>query len=167
MYVIYPIGCFLSGILQEKYGKKLCMIISNIPSIIGWILVYYSYSSVSLCIATLLMGFSSGFGAGSTSSYIGEIAEPRLRGTLGSMGSTAMWIGSLSLYILDSYYCWRTIALLSLTWPIFSTWFLVFVCHTLFLCYISIETYIIIFHSYFFFYRLQSHRCGCSLKGKT
>jgi len=127
LFIIHPVGCLLSGILQDKFGKKRCMILANVPSIIGWVLLYSAHSSVLLYASTLLMGFSTGFGAGSTSSYVGEISEPRLRGSLGSLGSTAMRIGTLLMYILGLFFDWRTVALFSTFCPIICICFIIFV----------------------------------------
>jgi len=127
LFIIYPVGCLASGILQDKFGKKLCMVFANIPSIIGWILLYSARSSVSLCASTLFMGFSTGFGAGSTSSYVGEISEPRLRGSLGSLGSTAMRMGTLFMYVQGLFLNWRTTALYSTFCPIICICFIIFV----------------------------------------
>ncbi|XP_025416578.1 facilitated trehalose transporter Tret1-like isoform X2 [Sipha flava] len=118
LFMVHPFGCFLSGILQGKLGKKRCMIIANVPSIVGWALLYSAESSTFLCASTLLMGFSTGFGPGSTSSYVGEISEPRLRGSLSSLGSTATRVGTLLTYVLGSFFGWRTVAMLSAICPI-------------------------------------------------
>lgn len=126
--MLHPFGCFFSGIMQGKVGKKYCMIMANVPSTIGWILLYLADSSVYLCASASLMGFSTGFGAGSTSSYVGEISEPRLRGSLSSLGNTAARVGSLSIYVLGSYFDWRTVALLSTSCPIICICLIVFVC---------------------------------------
>ncbi|KAL4143638.1 hypothetical protein QTP88_005950 [Uroleucon formosanum] len=127
LFIIHPVGCLLSGILQNKFGKKRCMILANVPSIFGWALLYCAHSSVLLCASTLLMGFSTGFGAGSTSSYVGEISEPRLRGSLGSLASTAMRVGTLLMYILGLFFDWRTVALYSAFCPIICICFVIFI----------------------------------------
>ncbi|KAF0773728.1 facilitated trehalose transporter Tret1-like [Aphis craccivora] len=95
LFIIHPFGCFLSGVLQGRFGKKYCMIFANIPSIIGWILLYLAQSSLFLYSSTLLMGFSIGVGAGAVHAYIGEITEPRLRGAMASLTNTAALFGIL------------------------------------------------------------------------
>ncbi|CAI6371052.1 unnamed protein product [Macrosiphum euphorbiae] len=40
LFIFHPTGSFLSGFLQERYGRKRCMILANVPSIFGWILLY-------------------------------------------------------------------------------------------------------------------------------
>lgn len=125
MYLINPIGCLLSGIIQDKYGIKTCMILANFPSIFGWIMLYSTYNPSLLCASTVLLGFSAGFGASSTASYVGQIAEPRLRGLFGSIGSSAMRIGTLFIYMMGYFFDWRTVSLISTFCPIVC-WCLIF-----------------------------------------
>jgi len=117
----------VSGFLQEKLGKKRCMIFANLPGLVGWILLYYANTSLILYTSTLLMGFSMGFGAGATSSYVGEISEPRLRGSLGSLGGIALRLGSSVIFVLGYFFEWRTVALLSSICPILCICLVVFV----------------------------------------
>lgn len=118
MFMTHPIGSFSSGYLQGKLGKKRCMIIANIPGMFGLIFLYFAYSWIFLYVSSLLIGLSTGFGAGATSSYVGEISEPRLRGSLGSLGSVAMRLGSSGLFIMAYFFDWRTVALLSTLCPV-------------------------------------------------
>lgn len=118
LFIIHPFGCFLSGVLQERFGKKRCMIFANVPSIAGWSLLYFAHSSFFLCASALLMGFSIGVGAGAVHAYVGEITEPRLRGTMASILNTAALFGSLLGFILGSLFDWRTVALLSALCPV-------------------------------------------------
>ncbi|CAI6369879.1 unnamed protein product [Macrosiphum euphorbiae] len=90
LFIFHPTGSFLSGFLQERYGRKQCMILANVPSIFGWILLYYTHSTVSLYSSTVLMGLGIGFSEASISSYVGEITEPRLRGSMASLANVAL-----------------------------------------------------------------------------
>lgn len=116
--VTHPIGCFLSGIVQEKFGKKRCMIIANVPGVVAWLLLYSAHHSVQLCASALLMGFGTGFGAGSTSSYVGEISEPRLRGSLGALGSAGIRLGTFSVFAACTFFDWRSVTLWSALCPL-------------------------------------------------
>jgi len=158
LFIIYPVGCLLSGILQDKFGKKRCMILANVPSIIGWVFLYFAQSSMLLCASTLLMGLSTGFGAGSTSSYVGEISEPRLRGSLGSLGSMATRIGTLLMYILGLFFDWKTTALISMFCPIICICFVIFVRINIWL---SILLFIIFFVNIFINLYCKSILCMC------
>ncbi|CAI6345707.1 unnamed protein product [Macrosiphum euphorbiae] len=118
--IFHPAGSFFSGILQDKFGRKRCMIFANFPSIFGWILLYYTHSVVSLYASTVLMGLSIGFSEAPILSYIAEITEPRLRGSMTSLTSTAPMLGVSFLFTLAYLFEWQTVALLSTLCPITS-----------------------------------------------
>lgn len=118
--IFHPAGSVLSGLLQERFGRKRCMIIANFPSIFGWILLYYTHSVVSLYASTVMMGLSIGFSEAPIFSYVGEITEPRLRGAMASLTSTAPMFGGSFLFTLGYFFEWRTVALLSTLCPITS-----------------------------------------------
>jgi len=108
----------MSGFLQEKFGRKRCMIFANIPSIFGWILLYFSKSAMTLYTSTVLMGLSIGFSEAPILSYVGEITEPRLRGSMSSLACATSMIGAFLTYIMGYIFEWRTVALLSTLCPI-------------------------------------------------
>ncbi|VVC25992.1 Sugar transporter, conserved site,Major facilitator superfamily domain,Major facilitator, sugar [Cinara cedri] len=119
LYVFHPIGSFISGFLQERFGRKRCMIFANVPSIFGWILLYYSHTTISLYTSTVLMGMSIGFSEAPILSYVGEITEPKLRGSMTSLASMTSMLGSLIVFTLRYYFSnWRTVALLSTLCPL-------------------------------------------------
>uniref|UniRef100_A0A2S2Q0I1 Facilitated trehalose transporter Tret1 n=1 Tax=Sipha flava TaxID=143950 RepID=A0A2S2Q0I1_9HEMI len=94
------------------------MILTNIPGVIGWILLYYAQSATILCVSIIIMGFNVGFNFGPTYSYIGEMTEPRLRGIMASLLSMAVMTGSLLTFALGSMLHWRTVALVNACCPI-------------------------------------------------
>lgn len=104
------------------------MIIANFPSIFGWILLYYTHSVVSLYASTVMMGLSIGFSEAPIFSYVGEITEPRLRGAMASLTSTAPMFGGSFLFTLGYFFEWRTVALLSTLCPITSICVVMLVC---------------------------------------
>ncbi|XP_060878897.1 facilitated trehalose transporter Tret1-like isoform X2 [Metopolophium dirhodum] len=118
--IFHPVGSFVSGFLQERFGRKRCIIFANFPSIFGWILLYYTHSAVSLYASTILMGLSIGFSEAPILSYVGEITEPRLRGSMASLTSTAPMLGVSFLFTLAYFFEWQTVALLSTFCPITS-----------------------------------------------
>lgn len=142
LFIIHPFGCFLSGVLQERFGKKFCMIFANVPSIVGWTLLYFTHSSIFLYASTLLMGFSIGVGAGAVHAYIGEITEPRLRGSMASITNTAALFGSLLGFILGSLFDWRTVALLSTLCPIICVSLIILVRDVLYIYCLPVFTYV-------------------------
>ncbi|XP_025205280.1 facilitated trehalose transporter Tret1-like [Melanaphis sacchari] len=118
LFIFHPTGSFLSGFLQDKFGRKRCMIVANIPSIFGWIMLYFTHSAFSLYASTIMMGLSIGFSEAPILSYVGEITEPRLRGMMASLTSAAGMIGMFLIYLLGYFFEWRIVALLSTLCPI-------------------------------------------------
>jgi len=128
LFVFHPTGSFLSGFLQERYGRKRCMVLANIPSILGWIMLYYTHSVASLYASTVLMGLSIGFSEAPILSYVGEITEPRIRGMMASLASTAGMLGMFLIYLLGYFFEWRIVALLSTLCPITCICLVMLVC---------------------------------------
>ncbi|XP_050437238.1 uncharacterized protein LOC126843634 [Adelges cooleyi] len=127
LYVCHPTGSFLSGFLQERFGRKRCMLMANVPSILGWILLYFTESTTMLYAASLSMGMSIGFSEAPILSYVGEITEPRLRGSMASIASLSSMIGMLLISILGFFFPWRTVALLSTMCPVLCICFVSFI----------------------------------------
>lgn len=113
--------------MLQRLGKKRCMMISNVPSLAGWILLYQSYSSIFLCASTSMVGFSIGFSSNAILAYVAEISEPRLRGKLTSSSSIAVVIGTSLVFGLNTILHWRTIALVNASCPIICTCLIFFV----------------------------------------
>ncbi|XP_075210782.1 facilitated trehalose transporter Tret1-2 homolog [Lycorma delicatula] len=118
LMICQPLGSILSGFIQEWIGRKKCMLLVNIPQLIGWWLINSSKNVEMLYIASTLMGFSVGFMEAPTLSYVGEISQPHLRGTLASFTSTYISLGYFLMYLLGSLTKWRTAVAIASSVPI-------------------------------------------------
>ncbi|KAL1139897.1 hypothetical protein AAG570_006874 [Ranatra chinensis] len=118
LLIFQPVGSILSGMLQEPMGRKKCMILVNLPQLAGWLLVYYAQSVETLFLAAICMGFSVGFKEAPTLSYVGEISQPHLRGTLASFTSVYVSVGNVFMFLLGSVTDWRTTAAISTVVPV-------------------------------------------------
>lgn len=78
----------------------------------------YASMTEHLFLAALVMGFSIGFMEAPTLSYVGEIAQPHLRGALASFTSVYISVGMLLMYIMATFTDWRTAAAISTSVPI-------------------------------------------------
>lgn len=163
LFIFHPTGSFMSGFLQERFGRKRCMIFANIPSIFGWVMLYFADSIFLIYTSTVLMGLGIGFSEAPILSYVGEITEPRLRGSMTSLATASAFFGMSILFILNYFFEWRTVALLSMLCPIICICLLMMV-----ICYEKIDLFIfceyITFLSVFIF-RFQNPLFGSSLKG--
>ncbi|XP_026686834.1 facilitated trehalose transporter Tret1-like, partial [Diaphorina citri] len=56
--ITMPIGCLLSGPIIDKYGRKSALMITNVPSLCGWLLMATKSDLINLYISRLLSGLS-------------------------------------------------------------------------------------------------------------
>lgn len=54
--MVQPLGSFVSGMLQDFLGRKVCMMMVNIPQLIAWIMMYRATSVTTLFVANIIMG---------------------------------------------------------------------------------------------------------------
>ncbi|XP_050434465.1 facilitated trehalose transporter Tret1-like isoform X2 [Adelges cooleyi] len=127
LYLCQPVGSFLSGYLQDRCGRRSCMIIACMPAIIGWILLQKATSIPLLYAATFVMGMGVGFNDGPSYSYIGEITEPKFRGVMSSVINLACVIGTMSVYLLSVYYHWTDMAKIATLCPVLSLLMVAFI----------------------------------------
>lgn len=117
MLLIQPLGCVIASFLQHYIGRKTGMILMNIPELISWLILYTANSVNLLYISAAVMGLSAGFMEAPGLSYIGEIAEPRIRGMLTSFANINVCIGMMIEFFLGSIFDWRTAVAISAFFP--------------------------------------------------
>nr|XP_018906886.1 PREDICTED: facilitated trehalose transporter Tret1-2 homolog [Bemisia tabaci] len=59
------------------------------------------------------MGLCTGLAEAPLYAYIGEIGEPRMRGTLSTISTSCCSIGICALFLFGYLFDWRTVALVS------------------------------------------------------
>lgn len=119
MYLCTPVGSILSSLVLNQLGHKNCMIITNIPYMISLIMFYYAENIKTMYICSILMGLSVGFSGGPFSAYIGEVCEPKLRGSLMSATNVFYFSGSLlfsTIYAITRQ--WRLTVIITMAIPI-------------------------------------------------
>nr|XP_018910589.1 PREDICTED: facilitated trehalose transporter Tret1-like [Bemisia tabaci] len=109
----HPIGSLTSGLLQEKFGRKGAVMMINIPIFIGWMTLYFAKSVYMLYAVSVIMGLCTGLAEAPLHAYIGEIGEPRMRGTLSTISTSCCIIGVSLMYLLGYLFEWKTVALIS------------------------------------------------------
>ncbi len=126
-----PGGAVLGGYLANTRGRKGALLINIWVFFVGGLLMTCALNVYWLIPARLLIGFASGVSSVVVPVYLGEIAPPTLRGTLGTCTQFAMVIGIL-VSVLMAFPCatqtrWR---LMFLVTPALS---LLLVCASFFL----------------------------------
>lgn len=88
-----PGGAVLGGIVANRNGRRGAMMINTWIFFIGGVLMTLAPNIYWLIPARLIVGFASGLATVVVPVYLGEIAPPTLRGTLGTCTQFAMVIG--------------------------------------------------------------------------
>jgi facilitated trehalose transporter len=110
------VGGAVAGWFADNLGRKITLILTVIPNIIGWTLIgvsWWIYNVAAFGAVILLGRFISGFGIGwpmfIAPVYIAEISSPSLRGLFSSLPLISLNIGVLLAYCVGmirsfSYY---------------------------------------------------------------
>lgn len=114
----YLIGGPISSILVDVIGRKCVLLLISIPQISAWLLIAFSNTIVLLYIARFLTGIAEGALFTVLPMYLCEIADPRIRGVLGSSLSVAFIGGILLINCYGSYVSIYTGALISISIPL-------------------------------------------------
>nr|XP_018913227.1 PREDICTED: facilitated trehalose transporter Tret1-like isoform X1 [Bemisia tabaci] len=118
LYFAHPIGALISGFLQELLGRKRSLLLVNIPMLVAWSTLYLASSVYQLYFVSAALGLCIGFCEAPLHSYIGEMSEPHVRGTLSAMGTASCLMGMLIMYLIGYLVHWRTAALISSFVPV-------------------------------------------------
>ncbi|XP_077989711.1 solute carrier family 2, facilitated glucose transporter member 8-like isoform X2 [Glandiceps talaboti] len=95
------IGGPIAGWLVEFGGRKLCVMASALPFVIGWLCISISHGILSLLmIGRILTGIAAGMCSLAVPVYIAETSTPSLRGFLGACFQVAVTLGILFAYLV-------------------------------------------------------------------
>ncbi|XP_069694804.1 facilitated trehalose transporter Tret1-like [Periplaneta americana] len=101
---IMPLGAcsvmFPVGFLLDRIGRKWIMFIAAPLVTISFIIVAVTFNAWAWIVGRFLMGFSSAAFCVAAPIYVGEITEPRIRGTLGVCFQLFLVIGIAVQFIL-------------------------------------------------------------------
>lgn len=110
--------CVPIGILADLIGRKISMLILVVPFMIGWGLVIWANSVVMFYVGRFLLGVAGGAFCVTAPIYTGEIAEPEIRGSLGSYFQLMLTIGILIAYVLGSFISLKLLSIISAVIPL-------------------------------------------------
>ncbi|KOX77510.1 Facilitated trehalose transporter Tret1 [Melipona quadrifasciata] len=109
------VGPILAGLLLDRIGRKWFIYATSVPFIACWVLTYLAKSWVELLVARLVAGISIGASSSIVPVYVGEIAEPRIRGACSAMTSLMINLGYIFTYGLGPFLNRKMFALVCLT----------------------------------------------------
>lgn len=98
--------------LAARIGQKVSLCIVAVPQILGWLLIYYATNPFYLITSRVISGFAGGGLYSIIPSYISEIADDRVRGTLGSTVVFSCNLGIFFSFICGEYVDYLTVPLI-------------------------------------------------------
>ncbi|XP_023310098.1 facilitated trehalose transporter Tret1-like [Anoplophora glabripennis] len=96
-------GAIFTGCLADILGRKKIILFTAVPLFVSWMLIALASSVVELYVARFIAGLSSGMSISTVPMYLGEIAEPEVRGMLASLCPVCVVFGILLINILGNY----------------------------------------------------------------
>ena len=108
-----PIGCLVSGYMMDVLGRKRSLIITEIPALLGWILIACATDIRMIYAGRFFVGLGSGMVGAPARVYTGEVTQPHLRGMLTAFASIGVSTGVLIEYALGSMVSWNVCAAIS------------------------------------------------------
>lgn len=101
----YLFGPIPMKLLVDRFGRKVTMLASSIPLLIGWAFILIGlYTSVYLLyVARIFHGIGTGMAYCVCAIYLGEIASDGIRGSLGTLITVMTKAGILMAYSIGPY----------------------------------------------------------------
>ncbi|PSN30621.1 hypothetical protein C0J52_27611 [Blattella germanica] len=115
-----PVGSFVSGLMMDKWGRRRVLQICVLPLTLGWVMIAVASSHVEILAGRVLAGLAVGLSAAPGQVFLGEVAETKMRGLLGSIPYVSYSLGILIVYALGATLHWQTVAWLATILPIMS-----------------------------------------------
>ncbi|KAL3805079.1 hypothetical protein HJC23_003307 [Cyclotella cryptica] len=90
-----PFGAIIAGSIVDKRGRRGALAINAYTFLIGGLIQTFAVNMVCITLGRLVIGFASGFSTVLVPIYLGELAPPTLRGTLGTLTQFCLVVGIL------------------------------------------------------------------------
>lgn len=96
------IGSIVTGPICDRIGRRTTIIVTMIPSLIGWAMIIWASNTWMVIIGRGILGFVCGMSTVACPMYTNEIAESAIRGTLGATFQLQVTMGILFSYIVGA-----------------------------------------------------------------
>lgn len=105
---------------MDRYGRKKVLIFTELPLIVGWLLIASATNVYMIYVGRLLVGLGSGMVGAPARVYTSEVTQPHLRGSLTGLASVGISLGVLLQYTFGSFLQWQVLSGVSAIVPILS-----------------------------------------------
>lgn len=93
-------GCLVAGSAANRLGRQRVLLLLAAPMVLAWLLLSVTCSFAALMLGRALAGTAIGAISVVAGMYVSEIAEPSVRGTLGSFFQLQITVGILLGFVL-------------------------------------------------------------------
>lgn len=90
----------MAGMAANWLGRRLTLLLLSVPMVAAWLLMSVTTSGLCLMLGRVLAGMAIGVVSVAAGMYVSEVAEPSVRGTLGSFFQLQITVGILLGYML-------------------------------------------------------------------
>ncbi|XP_060534858.1 facilitated trehalose transporter Tret1-like [Cylas formicarius] len=111
-------GAAVTGFVVDIFGRKRLIVLSSVPFTASWLFIAVAPSSVLMFVARFVAGMTDGLSFTAVPMYLGEIAEPKIRGLIASICPLCILFGYLLINVLGSYLPIDTTAYVAVSVPI-------------------------------------------------
>ncbi|XP_063872674.1 facilitated trehalose transporter Tret1-like [Scylla paramamosain] len=111
------VGSLFGGFLMDAVGPRMTLVMTALPCLFSWAFIAFSNSVTLLYIGRLITGIFLGIFSPVPQVYATEIAEPHIRGLMGTFPEAAVALGSLLCYGFGAITDWRWLAVVSAVVP--------------------------------------------------
>ncbi|XP_048469805.1 solute carrier family 2, facilitated glucose transporter member 6 isoform X3 [Rhincodon typus] len=112
---IFTLGVIFGGLttmlLNDLLGRKLTIMLSSVPSVLGFAIMGSAQVVWMLDLGRALTGIAGGMLSGTVPIYIAEISVAKIRGRMGVGPQIMLVLGTLLLYALGLVLSWRWLAI--------------------------------------------------------
>ncbi|XP_063678210.1 facilitated glucose transporter protein 1-like isoform X3 [Bolinopsis microptera] len=94
-------GGLSAGIIADKVGRKKCMMLNNVPVLIGTVLMSVAWNKYFFLIGRIFIGFGCGIATGVAPMYISEISPVSVKGAIGVSHQFMITFGILIAFVMS------------------------------------------------------------------
>ncbi|XP_012531503.1 facilitated trehalose transporter Tret1 [Monomorium pharaonis] len=96
------LGAVPSGPMSDKLGRKRTLLLLTVPFLLSWAIIIFTSKLWLIYVARFMVGVAVGAACVVVPTYISEIAETSIRGTLGAMFQLLLTVGILVAFIIGA-----------------------------------------------------------------
>ena len=111
------LGAPLSGWAMDRLGRRPAMLLAGLCDTFGWLLIAFGGGFGPVVAGRVVTGIAVGATSVLGPIYVGEVCEPRVRGSVGVMFQALTMVGVLLSYVVGKYLRWNHLALASAAVP--------------------------------------------------